>query len=120
MAAPEDLLQADVDRVYGEYFAAREVYERTAIDDDSFGLVAARFNDAERALHETRGRWREIGVVTGVRLPADPLDLSNRDTRTVANVKTTDDDGSEPDQPTPEQEMVGEQWTGRRYEEGTA
>lgn len=85
-----DLLQADIDRVYGEYFAAREEYEKTSGEEARF--VKARFDQAQSALRETRRLWREIGEATGTR-----------------KFITTEDNAEPPP------DLIGDAWIGRRH-----
>lgn len=95
-----DLLQAEIDRVYGEYYAARTDYEQADKADPNFPLVRDRFNEAGIALHNSRSRWRAIGEAAGTR---------------TERVLTVDEDGTEPDQLTPAQQMIPDRWTERRF-----
>jgi hypothetical protein len=63
VAKQTDPLQADIDRVYGEYHAARDAYEAASGDQ----LVKARFDRAQTGLRDTRRQWREIGEASGQR-----------------------------------------------------
>lgn len=63
----EALLQADIDRVYGEYHAARAAYEATPKDSPDLPVVSARWKRAQRELNETRDEWRLIGEAVGTR-----------------------------------------------------
>lgn len=86
-----DLLQSDIDRVYGEYFAAREAYEKAGTDGIAF--VKARFDQAQSALRAARQLWREIGEATGQR---------------GEFVHAADNSPPPPD-------LIGDAWTERRY-----
>lgn len=62
MPKQTDPLKDDIDRVYGEYHAARDAH-----DANPDPLSKARFDRAQVALQETRRQWREIGEVSGQR-----------------------------------------------------